>query len=859
LAVVRPLADLLNEVNVQKRYCHFEEAERILWTAIRQYPREIVPWLTLGDLIEQKGNAEEALAFWEQILAVRPEERDAVRGRWRALLQLSEPHGEGSDSLRKIVEREVRRWDTRRPRSRLSLELSFLGWQLLDADSLASRAGEILAFRYPDSDFSFSASMYSFYDSLYPVWNDNALKIPVLSRFLARSSRANVFRAEAYSLLASSLAAEKRTGALALLIDDWLRESPDDPRALDAAAFWYLERDFGDYRALKYARRATDAVYHFPCPPGYPSERWELEMERLAVSSQVNYSRALFRRGDLETASRVAQAAIEGHRPNPASDATLAGVYYVLARIERVQGQHQSARRSLVQALIAGDRRGFWTSRADSVLDLLLGQTGTVSTRLEYARSAVAYTGPRFVDVTESVGLGVVAGGRVAWGDVDGDGWEDLLVGGSRLFRNLQGRRFIEVTEQHGLNSRTGSGGLWADVDNDRDVDLLIAGQGGSGSPDRLLLNCSGFLEEDHSFPGDTLPTEGAGFGDFDADGFVDLYLARYESPGTRGAGLPDVLMQNHGPAIGFVDASKTAGITGASLAGRGVACADYDNDGDTDIFVSNYRLQPNLLWENDGGGLFTDVSCRMGVKGNEQQGWWGHSIGSAWGDFDNDGDLDLFTANLAHPRYIHLSDRSQLLMNRLEANLPFVDVRGSVGISYDETHSNPCWADVDNDGDLDLFVTSVYPRRSTYLLQNRRSQFTDVTYLAGVRSYNGWGCAFADYDGDNDLDLTVGSEEGIRLYRNLTGGQYIRIRPVGNGSTTNTGCVGCRVRIRTGDIEQFREVTAGDGTTTQSSSVQHFGLGSYRGPVEVTVVFADGEVRVLPGVAPNQEVLVFQ
>lgn len=855
----RPLGDLLREADAHGQRCQFQSAERILWEAIHQYPREIAPWLKLGMIHEHKGDYAEAISFWGRILAVRPEERDAITGRWRSLWRLAKTETNRSDSLRQIVEREVRLWDTRRPRSLLSLELSFQGWQLVGNDSLASRAGEVLAFRYPGSELSFAGSMQSFYDSLYPVWNDNAAKISVLNRFLTRSPNENVFRGEAYMLLAASLSAEKRTGALAALLNKWVRESPDDPRALDAAAFWSLEHGLGDYRALQYARRATDAVHHLPRPRGYPSERWELEMDRLVVSSQVNYARALLRRGDLETASRVAQDAITRHEVNPDSDATLSGAYYVLARCELVRGRHQSALRLLAQALIVGDRRGFWTTRADSLLGFWLHRTGSSITPLEYARNVVDHKGPWFMDVTPSAGLASVSGGRVAWGDCDGDGWEDLLVGGTRVFRNVEGRRFVEATEEMGLSDQVGSGGLWADVDNDGHVDLFVAGRGGAGSPDRLYVSRSGALEAVHSFPGDTLPTEGAAFGDFDGDGLVDLYLARYESPGTGEVGLQDVLLRNTGLSTGFVDVTEACGVLTTGLPGRGVACADYDNDGDTDIFVSNYRLQPNLLWENDGTGTFSDVSCRMGVQGIEQEGWWGHSIGSDWGDFDNDGDLDLFTANLAHPRYIHFSNRSQLLVNRLEAKLPFIDVRGRALIAYDETHSNPCWGDVDNDGDLDLFVTSVYPRRKTYLFRNDQRHFTDVTYLAGVRVDNSWGCAFADYDGDNDLDLVVGSSHGIHLFRNLTGGRYFRIRPVGNGSTTNTGCVGCRVRIRTGDVEQMRELTAGQGTMTQSSSVQHFGLGSYWGPVDVSVLFTDGEVRTIPGVAPDQEVLVFQ
>ena len=98
-------------------------------------------------------------------------------------------------------------------------------------------------------------------------------------------------------------------------------------------------------------------------------------------------------------------------------------------------------------------------------------------------------------------------------------------------------------------------------------------------------------------------------------------------------------------------------------LCGRGVSPCDYDRDGDMDIFVSNYRLQENFLWENRRGEAVNAALLR-GVAGTETDGWWGHTIGSAWADWDNDGDWDLFSANLAHPRYITFSDRSMLYRN---------------------------------------------------------------------------------------------------------------------------------------------------------------------------------------------------
>jgi len=154
-------------------------------------------------------------------------------------------------------------------------------------------------------------------------------------------------------------------------------------------------------------------------------------------------------------------------------------------------------------------------------------------------------------------------------------------------------------------------------------------------------------------------------------------------------------------------------------------------------------------------------------MEGTYVEGWYGHTIGSEWGDFDNDGDLDLICANLAHPRYIKFSDMTQLFVNDLKKNR-FYDIRESAGITYDECHSDPSWGDVNGDGYLDLFITSIYPNRISYLYMNNGDKtFSDITYLAGVRTFNSWGAAFSDYDNDGDIDLLVCSDEGIHLFRN--------------------------------------------------------------------------------------------
>lgn len=476
---------------------------------------------------------------------------------------------------------------------------------------------------------------------------------------------------------------------------------------------------------------------------------------------------------------------------------------------------------------------------------------------------------------------------RVAWGDYDNDGDEDLLVNGSRLFRNDGAGGFTEVTEAAGLGTYPANGGVWADYDNDGWLDFYATrsnylplcdpstpcaddrydcvlgrcryrprcdggtpcttagwscGADGRCAPpapeteaemdhDRLWRNNGDSTFTDASIeagaPYDYLPSEGAAWADMDNDGFVDLYVANYEIPPSwvgdaRAEGTPDFLWQNNGDGT-FTDLSWESGIRGLpAQCGRGVNWADYDEDGWQDIFVSNYRLDFNFLWRNRGWGRFDMVAGDAGVGGEEIQGAYGHTIGSEWGDFDGDGHLDLFTANLAHPRFIEFSDKSMLYVSSGPPDWTFTDVREAAGIGYYETHSDTALGDYDNDGWLDLFVTGIYKGYRSFLYRNLGAlSFEEATYPEGIFVDNGWGAAWADMDNDGDLDLAV---RGGPFRNDAPRGNWIEIRLV--GQTANRAAIGARVRLTAGGRTQTRQVEGGKGTTTQNSLTLHFGLG---------------------------------
>lgn len=459
---------------------------------------------------------------------------------------------------------------------------------------------------------------------------------------------------------------------------------------------------------------------------------------------------------------------------------------------------------------------------------------------------------------------GFRAGSRVAWGDYDNDGDDDLMTNGPRLYRNDDGE-LVDVTETAfaaGLSGGSG-GGVWGDYDNDGCLDYF-----GQGRRDLLLHNaCDGTfvdvtdasgisdLQGDRDCDGDGVdepsPTEGAGWADVDGDGFIDLYLANYECSSEFDfyQNYRDRLFCNQGDGT-FVDCGDEVGISDAHHAGRGVTVADYDADGDTDIFVSNYRLDPNFFYENDGRGGLEDVAREAGVQGVEISGAFGHTIGSVFGDIDLDGDLDLVQANLAHPFYYQFSDLSGVFVQDRGV---FVDEGAQRGLYYRETASNPTLFDADNDGDLDLFVTNVYRGRDSDFYENDGTgHFTLRNYESGLVVQNGWGGAAADVDSDGDMDLVA-----YELFENHgADGHWVQVRAVGVG--TNVSAIGAIVEVEAGGVTTLQPVGGASGTSSQDSFTRHFGLGDTTTVDAIRVRFPYGDVVEVTDVDADQRVWIY-
>ncbi len=445
---------------------------------------------------------------------------------------------------------------------------------------------------------------------------------------------------------------------------------------------------------------------------------------------------------------------------------------------------------------------------------------------------------------------GVPSLSRGAFADVDGDGDLDLMVSGPALYLNDGAGNFTQDSAAIQGGGGT-NGGVFGDYDNDGDPDYL--GSGGadtlfrnddgvfvdvtaaSGIDDTQVHTCNGVTAETH------VPTEAVTWIDVDRDGWLDAYVSGFIC-WEDGYPAKDKIFRNNGDGT-FTEAGAEMWFAygqGYGQAARGTAPADYDGDGFTDLLVTNYRLHPNLFWHNQGDGTVMESAEEAGVKGVDKPGYpgiHGHSIGGVWGDFDQDDDLDLFIANLAHPRFLAFSDLATLYRNPGGPAPVMEDITEAAGIRYQETASDPVAWDYDNDGDLDLLWTCVYADRPSQFYRNDwpETTWTEVSYPTGIAIHDGWGVLSGDVDGDGDLDLV--SKSAWRN-RNPWGRKSLQIRPRGKGAGfTNRDGYGARVTVTVDGVQRMREHVVNRGTGSQDTPWLHFGLGD-QSAATVTVRF---------------------
>ena len=466
-------------------------------------------------------------------------------------------------------------------------------------------------------------------------------------------------------------------------------------------------------------------------------------------------------------------------------------------------------------------------------------------TEARFAESAIhvlQFPAPaNFANITTSAGLsGISQEYGVGWGDYNNDGYPDLYISlADALYMNDGDGTFSAGPVLTG-NSR---GAHWGDYDNDGDLDFFA-------TQSELLTNTFSRNDPGPAFTLLDFGTVGISFVnnlgdvswlDFDNDGDLDVFAHNAPASGNR-------IYSNDGDGS-FTTLTPT-GLNTTSGNGEVTGVADYDGDGDTDIL---FRIAGTArLYKNNGNDTFTEVVSFAIADDN------GGYNGMAFGDYDGDGDLDLYLAG---------SGANKLFRN--DGGDVFTDRTAAAGVAGPAASTRGvAWGDFDNDGDLDLLAAN--QDGTTSLFENNGSGvFTDVGGASGlndgiIETGRSAGAMWADYDLDGDLDLFVGRSGGLsKFYGNiLDDTNYLKVKVTGAGAGYSPiDGTGARVELydSTGvTLHAVREIFGGEGFGSHSSRIAHFGLasgwGGGSGTYMVKVNFTSGRTLTKSNVVPTSE-----
>ena len=532
------------------------------------------------------------------------------------------------------------------------------------------------------------------------------------------------------------------------------------------------------------------------------------------------------------------------------------------------------------------------------------------------------YRPPFFTDVAPTAGAAfqhyrdpvdrIPLGAGVVVFDFNNDGLQDIYVaskpswsespdqidGSNALYRNDGNGTFTDVASEAGVDELMdlSNGGCAADYDNDGDRDLYVTNWGTSklfrnnGSGAFVdVTNRAGLADPDPSYR-----SMGCAWGDYDQDGHLDFVVVRHmeesdmEAFDLRFFNLavrPLGLFHNNGDGT-FADVSHLLGDTApprkipgefGSLWGAGFqpGWLDFDNDGDSDLYVVNdfgREVQPNVLWRNDGpaaGGKwqFEDISRNSGTD----VAMFG--MGLAVGDYDLDGHFDLYVTNI----------EDNVLLRNNGDGLTFTRAASDAGAALGlfQRRQRVSWGtvffDYDNDGWEDLYVASGHldsdpftnhRRQPNLLLRNTgNAAFEDVSSISGADDPGvGRGVAYADFNNDGCLDLYLANlglagdkPQDARLFLNgcAWDANWLRVQTV--GTLSNRDGIGARITVVADGRTQIREITAGSSNKSQNMLSAHFGLGGAARVESVQIRWPSGIVQTLHDVSPNQQLTVVE
>lgn len=447
-------------------------------------------------------------------------------------------------------------------------------------------------------------------------------------------------------------------------------------------------------------------------------------------------------------------------------------------------------------------------------------------------------------------------GGGISFHDFNLDGWDDVTLTSQsgqpvQFFQNNNGQ-FTPVTFNFTDGNFRTKQALWVDFDNDGDKDLFVTSDTGLN---KLYQNDGNMNLTDISvlagFFGFNLLTTGATWGDYDNDGYLDVFLTRFD----YNYGQTNRLYHNNGDAT-FTDVTASSGIGEVSTLGFGATFFDFNNDGWQDIYVITDRvIHSNILYKNNGDGTFTDVSVTSGTNVTMD------AMSVTVEDFNNDGWLDIYITNTDSSESVPLGNA--LLINNGDET--FTNLASQVGVTFDSYGWGALFLDADLDTYNDIYVSGFYTDTQPSFLPSAfyHNQGNDTCVIPTGIGFEGdnlvsYSNALGDYNNDGLPDMVVmNNDANVFLWENQTITPYNYLNIKLEGTISNRDGIGARIEVLSNGKLQYRAVLCGEGYLGQNSSSEFIGIGSANTVDYVKVTWPSGLVDIIYNVTANQTLTV--
>lgn len=457
-----------------------------------------------------------------------------------------------------------------------------------------------------------------------------------------------------------------------------------------------------------------------------------------------------------------------------------------------------------------------------------------------------------FEDNASLLGLGVSCGDTpigngITFYDYDNDGWDDITLPSQsesplRFFKNINGTFIEEVLILPQITSQVKQVN-WVDIDNDGDKDLYVTS---NVSGNRLFVNNGSMSFQEVTstcgLPTNNIFTYGASWGDYNNDGYLDVFLSNRDVTGV----VPNYLYKNNGDGT-FVNVSNLVGILEVSDLSFCSAFFDYDKDGWQDIYVSNDRVDnPNVLYKNNGDGTFTDVSVNTGTN------LYIDAMSVTIDDYNNDGWLDIYVTNTPSGNVLLQNNNGEM----------FTNVASTTGVLFNSIGWGAVFLDAENDMDLDLYVSgefngSVPGFLSAAFYENNGSGYYSLLSSSGFvnDTRQSFSNAIGDVNNDGFPEIVVSNadNENIFVWSNQTVSTNNWLKVKLQGTVSNRDGIGSLIEISINGEKQYRYTLCGEGYLSQNSGVEIFGLADNTVVDYIKVTWLSGIVDVINNVNANQ------